>query len=330
MGEERVKIVYMGTPDIAARVLRTILEMGGPAEGIEVVGVFTQPDKPVGRKQILTPPPVKSLALEAGIPVYQPRRIKRPGPIQTLRDLQPDLIVVTAYGQILSQEILDIPPMGCINMHTSLLPAYRGAAPIQWAIVRGESMTGVTAMRMDAGMDTGDILLQKEVPIDPSETEESLYDKLSEAGSELIRETLERLLAGEELPRTRQEEERATYAPIIRKEDGLVDWRDSALAIDRKVRGFHEWPGAYAFMEGRQLSILSSKVWEAEDGQKDLEPGTILQEAATGKRPRFLVASGDGILEILSLKLQGKKPMAAADFLRGMRSLPEKLDPLGE
>ena len=287
MGKTRVRIVYMGTPEIAADVLKELLSMKDKAE---IVGVFTQPDKPVGRKQILTPSPVKELALSEGIPVFQPRRIKKERPVQQLKDLNPDLIVVTAYGQILSEEILNIPPHGCINMHASLLPKYRGAAPIQWSIVRGEKVTGVTAMKMDKGMDTGDILLQKEVEI---------------------------------LPQIRQEEEKATYAPIIVKEDGLIDWNRPAQDIDRMIRGFHVWPGAYSFFEDKKLTLLEARIREAEN--PSAIPWTILAEEATGKKPKFLVQTGDGILEITKLQLQGKKAMAAADFLRGVRQIPEKL-----
>ncbi len=319
-----MKIVYMGTPEIAASVLKAVLEMQQAGADLQVTGVFTQPDKPVGRKQVMTPPPVKVLALEQGIPVFQPRRIKRPIPVEKLRALAPDLILVTAYGQILSQEILDIPPLGCINMHASLLPSYRGAAPIQWAIANGEKVTGVTAMQMDAGMDTGDILLQKEVEITPEETEETLYEKLSEAGSEVIRETLEKLLRGEKLPARKQEESLATYAPIIRKEDGIVDFTRSAASIDCKIRGFHVWPGASCLMEGKKLTLIAARPLPDEEGQKPA-PGAILKEYAVGKKPRFLVQCGQGILEILTLQLQGKKAMAASDFLRGIRALPDQL-----
>lgn len=311
----------MGTPDIAADVLKELL---GMKEISEIVGVFTQPDKPVGRKQILTPSPVKELALSEGIPVFQPRRIKREKPVAELKALDPDLIIVTAYGQILSEEILNIPPMGCINMHASLLPKYRGAAPIQWSIVRGEKMTGVTAMQMDKGMDTGDILLQKEVEICPDETEESLLQKLSLAGRGLIREVVEKLAEGQSLPREKQEESKATYAPIIVKEDGLIDWTKSAGDIDRMVRGFHVWPGAYTSFEGKKLTILESGI-SAETKDTAPEAGSIDPKAAAGKKPRFLVQTGDGVLEIRKLQLQGKKAMASADFLRGVRQIPEKL-----
>ncbi|MBQ7059182.1 MAG: methionyl-tRNA formyltransferase [Firmicutes bacterium] len=316
-----MRIVYMGTPDIAADVLKELL---GMKEISEIVGVFTQPDKPVGRKQILTPSPVKELALSEGIPVFQPRRIKKEKPVAELKALDPDLIIVTAYGQILSEEILNIPPMGCINMHASLLPKYRGAAPIQWSIVRGEKMTGVTAMQMDKGMDTGDILLQKEVEICPDETEESLLQKLSLAGRGLIREVVEKLAEGQSLPREKQEESKATYAPIIVKEDGLIDWGKSAGDIDRMVRGFHVWPGAYTSFEGKKLTILESGI-STETKDPAPEAGSIYPEAAAGKKPRFLVQTGCGVLEIRKLQLQGKKAMASADFLRGVRQIPEKL-----
>lgn len=305
-----MRIVYMGTPEIAASVLQAVHELP-----VEIVGVWTQPDKPVGRKQVLTAPPVKVLAEQYGIPVYQPQRIRRKEEVQRLRDLKPDLILVTAYGQILSEEILSIPPLGCINMHASLLPRYRGAAPIQWAIVNGEKETGVTAMMMDQGVDTGDMLLGRSVAIEAEETAQSLYQKLALEGSLLIQEVVRRLLAGETLPREKQPEEQATYAPVIQKEDGLVDWSQSAQQIERKVRGFAQWPGVYTHLDGKKLTILEAHVLaETADLQK---PGTVLEEGLQGKHPRLLVQTGQGILEVKQLQLQGKKVMAAEAFLRG-------------
>lgn len=305
-----MRIVYMGTPEIAASVLQAVHELP-----VEIVGVWTQPDKPVGRKQILTPPPVKVLAEQYGLPVYQPQRIKRKTEVQRLQELQPDLILVTAYGQILSEEILAIPPLGCINMHASLLPRYRGAAPIQWAIVNGEKETGVTAMMMDCGVDTGDMLLRRAVPIEPEETAQSLYQKLASEGAALMQEVVRRLLAGETLPREKQPEEQATYAPMIQKEDGLIDWSQSAQQIEQKMRGFAPWPGVYTHLDGKKLSILEAQAaLEAAEPQK---PGTVLEEGLQGKHPRFLVQTGRGVLEVKQLQLQGKKAMAAEAFLRG-------------
>jgi len=316
----------MGTPEIASGVLKTVLAMREEHPEIEVAAVFTQPDKPVGRKQILTPPPVKVCAEAAGIPVYQPKRIKRPSQVQILRELAPDLILVTAYGQILSQEILDIPRLGCINMHASLLPRYRGAAPINWVIVNGESVTGVTAMRMDAGMDTGDMLMKREVAIAEDETADSLYQKLTVEGSALIRDVMEKLLGGEEPERIPQDHEKATYAPIISKEDGLIDWEQSAHAVDCKVRGFLGWPGAYSYLDGKKCTIMKSKVL-AEGGNepwaeagRSLSAGQAVPELLGGKHPRLVIRCGRDLLEILELQVQGKKAMEAGAFLRGYQA----------
>lgn len=307
-----MRVVYMGTPEIAASVLQAVHELP-----VEIVGVWTQPDKPVGRKQVLTPPPVKVLAEQYGIPVHQPQRIKRKAEVLALKELKPDLILVTAYGQLLSEEILNIPPLGCINMHASLLPAYRGAAPIQWAIVNGETKTGVTAMMMDKGMDTGDMLLRREVAIDPQDTAQSLYEKLAEEGAALIKEVIERLLKGEQLRREKQKEEEATYAPIIQKKDGLIDWAQSAKNIEQKVRGFSQWPGAYTFLEDKKLTILEAEIIEEPEQKNALPTGAVIQKGLQEKKPVLLVQTGDQVLKIKRLQLQGKKAMDADAFLRG-------------
>ncbi len=321
-----MKVVYMGTPEIAASVLEKVIDLS-KTEDIELQAVFTQPDKPVGRKQIMTPPAVKVLAEANGIPVYQPKRIKRPRWVELLKELSPDLILVTAYGQILSQEILDIPPMGCINMHASLLPKYRGAAPIQWVIVNGEEKTGVTAMQMDAGMDTGDMLITREVVIEKTDNCDTLYDKLSEEGALLIEEVLRKLLKGETLPRTPQCHEEATYASMITREHGLIDWNKSAEAIECMNRGFYGWPGTYSFLsfgdgkETKKCSIL--KVSFPEDIQTECtQAGAILPEYLGSKHPRLIVCCGEGLLEIESLQMVGKKAMDTEAFLRGMREMP--------
>lgn len=328
-----MKIVYMGTPEIAADVLKRVIELS-KTEDIEIVGVYTQPDKPVGRKQILTPPAVKVLAEENGLPVFQPKRIKRPKAVETLKALSPDLILVTAYGQLLSQEILDIPPMGCINMHASLLPAYRGAAPIQWVIVNGETQTGVTAMQMDIGMDTGDMLLKRSIAIEDTDTADTLYDKLSVEGAEVIEEVLRKLLKGEKLERIPQNHEEATYAPIITKEDGLLDWNKTAGNIDCAVRGFASWPGTYSFLsvgndaEAKKCSILKVRCLTKEESASfeeegaALSNGSILPSLMSGKHPRMLVKCAEGWVEICQLQLVGKKAMETEAFLRGMHEKP--------
>lgn len=319
-----MRIVYMGTPMIAASVLKSVLAMREEYPQIEIVGVFTQPDKPVGRKQIMTPPEVKVLAEEQGIPVFQPKRIKRPVNVEKVRALQPDLILVTAFGQILSQEILDIPPLGCINCHASLLPEYRGSAPIQWVIVNQEKKTGVTAMMMDAGVDTGDMLMKREVVIDERETAETLYDKLSEEGGKLICEVVKKLLSGETLERTPQDHEKATHAPMISKEDGKIFWERSARSIDALIRGFSSWPEAFTYENGKKCTILKAIPYEEAlpEGCAEANAGQAREEFLKGKRPRLIVHTGEGELEILELKVQGKKAMAARDFINGHQMRP--------
>jgi len=297
---------------------------------VEIVGVWTQPDKPVGRKQVLTPPPVKVLAEQYGIPVYQPERIKRKAAVAELEALKPDLILVTAYGQLLSEKILNIPTLGCINMHASLLPKYRGAAPIQWAIVNGEKETGVTAMMMDKGMDTGDMLIKRTVTIAKDDTAETLYDKLAEEGGVLIKEVVSRLLAGETLPREKQNDEEATYAPIIQKEDGLIDWNRSAQQIEQMVRGFYSWPCAYTSLDDKKLTVLKAHVLGEDErlalnGDLEIEAGSVLAAGLAGKRKKLLVHTGDGVLQIDQLQLQGKKAMEADAFLRGCDLTGKKL-----
>ena len=319
-----MRVVYMGTPEIAAKVLEAVHELP-----VEIVGVWTQPDKPVGRKQVLTPPPVKVLAEQYGIPVYQPERIKRKAAVAELEALRPDLILVTAYGQLLSEKILNIPPLGCINMHASLLPKYRGAAPIQWVIVNGEKETGVTAMMMDKGMDTGDMLIKRTVAIAENDTAETLYDKLAEEGGALIKEVVSRLLAGETLPREKQNDDEATYAPIIQKEHGLIDWSKGACQIEQMVRGFYSWPCAYTMLEDKKLTVLKAHVFSEEECEalatSGVEVGSVLSEGLAGKRKKLLVHTGNGVLQIDQLQLQGKKAMEADAFLRGCDLTGKKL-----
>lgn len=302
-----MRIVFMGTPEFAACILREAARLDH-----EIVGVYTQPDKPQGRKAILTPPPVKQLAMELGLPVYQPRRVKTSAAVEQLRDLHPDLILVAAYGQMLSQAILDIPVFGCVNIHASLLPKYRGAAPIQWAIANGEAVTGVTAMQMNAGMDTGDMILKKEVPIEEEDTAGTLYDSLAVAGAKLTEEVLAILSRGECLPREPQREEDATYAPILTKEDGRIDWTMSARQILDRIRGFTPWPSCYTYLRGQKLAI-----WKASlvDQERQGEPGRVLKSP----KKEFWVQTGKGVIAVEQLQLQGKKMMPADAFLLGNR-----------
>lgn len=312
-----MKIVFMGTPDFAAEILKAVWE-----ENETLEAVFTQPDKPVGRKQIMTPPPVKVLAESYGVPVYQPRRIKRPRWVELLQDMAPDLIVVAAYGQILSKEILDIPRFGCINIHASLLPRYRGAAPIQWCIVNGETVTGVTAMQMDVGLDTGDMMIKQEVNITGEDTGESLHDKLAAAGAKVIREVIRRLEKGEKLPREKQLEEAASYAPILKKEDGLICWERSAKEIDCQIRGFYPWPGAFTYWNDKKLTIEKAVPLEM---NSENQPGYVLLQDPSEKRKKLWIQTGDGVLQVEMLQMQGKKSMEADAFLRGNALQGERL-----
>lgn len=301
-----MKIVYMGTPDFAVGPLEALI-----AAGHTITAVVTQPDKPKGRSKKVQMPPVKACAQAHGIFVFQPVKIKAPEAVETLRSFEADLFVVAAFGQLLSREILDMPRLGCINIHASLLPAYRGAAPIQWVILNGETKSGVTIMRMDEGIDTGDMLLKTEVPITESETDESLERKLSAEGSRLIVEALAKLEAGT-LPGEKQNDSESCYAKMLTKSMGLIDWNEPAAMIGRKVRGLYSWPGAYTFYQGKMFKIYSAAVLEeAADG----EPGSI--SAVT--KEEVSVNTGEGKLVLQQVQLEGKKRMAVKDFLLGCR-----------
>lgn len=307
-----MKIVFMGTPDFAAGALKSLIEAGH-----EITAVVTQPDKAKGRSQELLPPPVKVVALEHGIPVLQPVRIKRPEEVEKLKQYPADIYVVAAFGQILSQEILDIPEFGCLNIHASLLPKYRGASPIQHVIIDGEEKTGITIMQMDAGLDTGDMLYQKEIVISPKDTYASLHDKLMVLGGEAIVEALPLLEQGKLVPR-KQEDALSCYAHMIDKTMGELDFTKSAEILDRLIRGLNPWPSAYTTYHGKQL-----KVWEAEPvkSPKAGKPGEILAV----EKDAVLVAAGSGALRITSLQLSGKKRMSAHDFLLGVRMTPGEI-----
>lgn len=304
-----MKIVFMGTPDLAAEVLDTMMR-----NGCEVTLAVTQPDRPKGRGRGVIKTPVHECADKWGIPVFSPVRVKRPEAVERLREEAPDLIVVAAFGQILSQEILNLPRYGCVNVHASLLPRYRGAAPIQWAVINGEEKSGVTIMQMDAGLDTGDILLQEEIILDPKETGESLYEKTAKLGGELLVKALPMIEQGTLKP-VKQDESESTYASMLRKEMGNIDWKMPAAKIERLVRGLNSWPGAYTFLGGKMLKIWGSSVKEQE---AQGEPGTV---AGTDRKAIF-VNCGEGVLALEEVQFEGKKRMSAQAFLLGAKIEP--------
>lgn len=299
-----MRIVFMGTPDFSVPALEALV-----SGGHQVIAVVTQPDKPKGRGKAVLMTPVKEKALELGIPVYQPIKVREESFITMLEEMKPDAIVVVAFGQILSKRILDIPKYGCINIHASLLPKYRGAAPIQWAVINGETETGITTMVMDTGIDTGDMLEKVIIPIDPDETGGSLHHKLSVAGGRLILSTLQKAEEGT-LVRTPQTEEGTCYAKMLTKSLGDIDWSQSAEQIERLIRGLNPWPSAYTSLNGKTL-----KIWQAQVLADEYEgaPGQVVK-AVKGD---LLVKTGKGILSITSLQLEGKKRMDTDAFLRG-------------
>lgn len=299
-----MKIVYMGTPDFAVGPLRALIEAGH-----EVTAVVTQPDKPKGRSKELVPPPVKAYALTQNLTVLQPEKIKTPEAVEELKNYEADLFVVAAFGQILSKEILEMPKYGCINIHASLLPKYRGAAPIQWSIIDGEKETGVTIMQMDVGLDTGDILTQKIVPIEDEDTGESLFDKLCDAGSVLLIETIPQIESGTLSP-VKQDEEKSTYAKMLSKELGNIDFSKSAKEIWYLVRGLNSWPSAYTYYNNKTM-----KIWRAEPvaENSDLAAGTLVKK----DKESIYVQTGEGMLRILEIQLEGKKRMSVKDFMLG-------------
>ena len=301
-----MKAVFMGTPDFAVPTLQKMIDMG-----IEVTAVVTQPDKAKGRGKKVIYSPVKECALAHDLPVYQPVRIrKEPEFIQTLRDMQPDVIVVVAFGQILPKEILDIPRLGCVNVHASLLPKFRGAAPIQWSIIDGEEVTGVTTMLMDVGLDTGDMLLKAEIPMDPKETGGSLHDKLAAVGGELLEKTLIGLEAGTIVPEKQDDSQAGEYARMLDKELGHIDFNQPAVVIERLIRGLNPWPSAYTYIDGKTL-----KIWEAEVFDRNY--GCEYGEVAEVTRNCLIIQTGVGALSVKSVQLQGKKRMDIAAFLNG-------------
>lgn len=301
-----MKIIYMGTPDFAVEALEALA-----SSRHEVTAVFTQPDKPKGRGKAMQFTPVKEVALRENIPVYQPKKVRDPEVIQKIRELAPDVLVVVAFGQIIPQEILDIAPYGCINVHGSLLPKYRGAAPIQWAVIDGEKESGVTTMQMDAGLDTGDMLLKTVVPLDEKETGGSLFDKLSKAGADLLLKTLDALENGTVTPQ-KQGESPTAYAKMLTKDMGAIDWNRPAKELERLIRGLNPWPSAYTRYHGKTLKIWKARVKE---GNTSCKPGEITEVA----KDTFCIQTGKHLLEVEELQLEGKKRMETKAFLSGVK-----------
>ena len=299
-----MKVVFMGTPDFAVETLEAILQAGH-----EVTGVVTQPDKPKGRGKSMQYPPVKETAMAHALPVYQPQRIREPECVEEIRKMEPDVIVVVAFGQILPKEILKLPKYGCVNVHASLLPKYRGAAPIQWAVIDGEKETGVTTMLMEEGLDTGDILMRTVIPLDEKETGGSLFDKLAKEGAALLIKTLEALEQGT-ATRTKQADADSTYAKMLTKKLGKIDFTKSAVEIERLIRGLNPWPSAYTGYNGKTLKIWSASVV---DGEAKGEPGQVVEV----DKEKLLVQTGEGLLSLEEVQLEGKRRMDIDAFLRG-------------
>ncbi len=301
-----MKVVFMGTPDFAVGALESIIKAGH-----EVTCVVTQPDKPKGRGKEVQISPVKACALKYDIPVFQPVKIKTEEAVAQLRTYEADIFVVAAFGQILSKEILDMPKYGCVNIHASLLPKYRGAAPIQWAVIDGEKQTGVTIMQMNEGLDTGDILMQEVVVLDAKETGESLFDKLAVCGADLIVKALVRIEEGSLVP-LKQDDSKSTYAKMLRKEIGRLDFSQDAVILERKIRGLNSWPSAYTHFKGKTL-----KIWDADVVEKNSFTVNSYGEVCEVTKDSFSIQTGNGLLKIKEVQLEGKKRMEVSAFLLG-------------
>ncbi|SDP21761.1 methionyl-tRNA formyltransferase [Desulforhopalus singaporensis] len=309
MPTQPLRVIFMGTPDFAAAILKALIDSPD-----EVVAVVTQPDKAKGRGKNLSPPPVKEVALEADIPVLQPAKIKTEEFRNGLQSYQPDIIVVAAYGRILPKSLLELAPMGCINVHGSLLPKYRGAAPIQWSVINGEQEVGVTIIQMNEGMDTGDMLLTAKLTPDSEETAGSLFGKLSELGSKVLLKSIRGLKEGAITP-TPQDDTCATLAPMLKKSDGLIDWTKDAKTVECLIRGLDPWPSAFCFLNTKRLRLFRPEVIHKDSGS---EPGTLLQADKSG----LVIACGSNSLRIREIQPEGKKRMSVEAFLCGCSLTP--------
>ena len=296
-----MRIVFIGTGEVGVPTLQGLLKSEH-----DVVGVVTQPDKPVGRSQQIEPPPIKRIPIIANVAILQPPRIKDPHAIEEIRAITPDVIVVMAYGQILPRAVLDIPKIACLNLHASLLPRWRGAAPIQAAIAAGDQETGITVMYMDEGLDTGDILLERKLDILPTDTGASLHERLAQVAPEALFESL-RLLTAKSAPRIPQDNAQATYAPKLKRDDGRIDWSEPAEVIERKIRAFNPWPGAFIKLGDRNLKVFSASLVN-----RSGKPGEILRS-----EKELVIGAGNDALALGEVQLEGKKRMSAAEFLRG-------------
>ena len=318
MDRQPLRIIFMGTPDFAVPTLESLIQ--GPDE---IIAVVTQPDRPKGRSKKLVPPPVKLVAQKYDIDLYQPKGIRSQDFITTLKSYDPDLIVVAAYGKILPETIIELPRNGCINVHGSLLPRHRGAAPIQWAIIKGDPEVGVTIMQMDKGMDTGQILMKASITPDPEETTGTLFPKIARLGSHTLMDTLDMLAQGG-LAMIDQDDKEATSAPMLRKEDGLIDWTRSAQEINCLIRGLDPWPTAFSFLDRRKFQLFRPEVVHQSSTRK---PGTLLRADREG----LLISAGNNCILIKEVKMEGKRRMAVTDFLNGWPLAPGSLfGPLGD
>lgn len=304
-----MNIVYMGTPDIASVILDTLLNSPH-----QVQAVVTQPDKPKGRGKQMQAPPVKEVALKHDIPVYQPVKVKEEDFLTKLKAINPDIIIVAAFGQLLPKAVLDLPKYGCINVHASLLPKYRGAAPIQWSIINGEEKTGITIMHMDVGLDTGDMILKEEVLIDTKETAGTLHDKLALCGGGLLLKALEEIEAGT-AAREKQNDQEATFVKVFDKAMGHLDFKEPAIKLERLIRGLNPWPSAYTYLEGKTLKIWDAEVLPKTEGG---EPGEVLNIT----RDAIVVKTGQDNIALKEIQLEGKKRMSVESFLRGYSIQP--------